>query len=181
MMTPEFTTSWFSDRIPLWQQLWRPWMDRPNVHVLEIGSYEGASALWLIHHVLTGEGSSIMCVDPWQDRDVFDRFNRNTDEYQLSGKCATRTISSAALWDWPARKYDAIYVDGDHSSLAVMRDAVNSWRLLKPNGMLLFDDYEWTDDLGDGPKPAIEAFITMMGERARVTYRGAQVSLRKVR
>jgi hypothetical protein len=43
-----------------------------------------------------------------------------------------------------------------------MNDAVLSWRLLKENGIMIFDDYEWgihTLDEKQKPKTGINAFL----------------------
>jgi len=38
-------------------------------------------------------------------------------------------------------KYNLIYIDGNHEPEAVLEDAVLAWRLLQPNGVMIFDDY----------------------------------------
>lgn len=58
-----FTQDWFSKNIPVWERLFAPLKGRPNLQILEIGSFEGRSACWLLEHVLTGEGAGIDCVD----------------------------------------------------------------------------------------------------------------------
>ncbi len=45
--------------------------------------------------------------------------------------------------------YDVIYVDGDHSYSGVIRDAQASARVLKPGGMLVFNDYILYDKTGN--------------------------------
>lgn len=49
--------------------------------------------------------------------------------------------------DWlcqlPVNAFDFYYVDGSHVAPDVMADAVLGWRLLKPGGIMVFDDYEW--------------------------------------
>ena len=54
--------------------------------------------------------------------------------------------------------YHFIYIDGDHSEKSVWYDAIHSFRLLKINGYIIFDDYIW----GDGeksPHVAIDKFL----------------------
>jgi predicted O-methyltransferase YrrM len=57
--------------------------------------------------------------------------------------------------------YDFIYIDGDHTAKVVAEDAEASWKLLKPSGILAFDDYRWGQDLPPHltPKPAIDEFL----------------------
>jgi predicted O-methyltransferase YrrM len=66
-----------------------------------------------------------------------------------------------------AGKFDFIYIDGDHTSAQVERDAYSAWKLLKDGGILAFDDYLWGQDLPPDttPKPAIDNFLrTHTGE-----------------
>lgn len=39
------------------------------------------------------------------------------------------------------RQFDWIYIDGDHEYEAVKKDIENSWPLLEPSGVMIFDDY----------------------------------------
>jgi predicted O-methyltransferase YrrM len=43
--------------------------------------------------------------------------------------------------------YDVIYIDGSHRAVDVQADASFSWPLLKPSGVLIFDDYLWNMEL----------------------------------
>ena len=36
---------------------------------------------------------------------------------------------------------DLIYIDGSHLAKDVLSDAILSWKLLKPSGVMIFDDY----------------------------------------
>ena len=46
---------------------------------------------------------------------------------------------------WWDRRFDAIWVDGDHTNPVVTIDAVNALRLLRPGGLLAFDDVRLDD------------------------------------
>ena len=39
------------------------------------------------------------------------------------------------------KTFDVIYIDGHHLAEQVYKDAVNSWKFLNTNGLLIFDDY----------------------------------------
>lgn len=59
--------------------------------------------------------------------------------------------------------FDFIYVDGSHSTSDCLFDSVLSFRLLRPGGMMVIDDYLWQVDSGVKyrPKLAIDAFINL--------------------
>lgn len=45
------------------------------------------------------------------------------------------------------RKFDFIYVDGGHKYNVVMSDAENALKMLKPKGVIIFDDYDRVRDV----------------------------------
>lgn len=70
--------------------------------------------------------------------------------------------------------FDFIYVDGSHQAPDVLCDAILSFRLLKTNGVIAFDDYLWAETLPTGvdpircPKPAIDAFTNIYCRKLRI-------------
>lgn len=195
MSAYEFTTDWSANWRDYWPRLFAPYVGKPGLRFLEIGSFEGRSACWLLDNVLTGEGSHLTCVDTWQDLDVFRRHVANLAPFVRTGRCLAermdlgRFVCSRACFDDSVaddvdyRSFDVIYIDGSHLAPDVLSDAVLSWRLLKVGGLLIFDDYHWTpDEPGEqGPRVAIDAFLACMRGRFELVAKGAQVAVRKVR
>lgn len=172
----EFTSDWFSARIPVWERFLLPLAGKP-LHTLEIGSHEGRSALWVLEHVLTHPGSTITCVDPWGDRTVERRFDRNVAASGKSDQLVKRKGHSwRELRDLPPGRFAFVYIDGCHEGLNVLEDAVLSFRLLRPGGLLCFDDYLWQNDRrGHLPREAIDAFLGLYDRQVEVLERGYQV------
>jgi hypothetical protein len=77
--------------------------------------------------------------------------------------------------------YDFIYVDGSHTAPDVLADAVMAWPLLKPNGLMVFDDYLWGEqrDILHRPKLAVDAFVNIYAEQANIVHVGYQKVLQK--
>ena len=77
--------------------------------------------------------------------------------------------------------YDFIYIDGSHIAKDVLTDACMAWPLLKPKGLMVFDDYLWGDprDILHRPKPAIDAFCNLFAEEAEIVHVGYQLVVRK--
>lgn len=189
-----FTKDWASDRETFWRALTAEFVGKPRVRFLEVGSYEGRSACWWLDNVLTGEGSTLTCVDPWEGyadlpdenwADVYKRFRDNTYAHWKARRLGfmqgrLRDANPDYVWG----PFEFIYIDGSHLALDVLDDAVRAWDLLKVGGILLFDDYDWrpaTGDENDCPKLAIDAFLACAGDRAHVLNRHVQVAVRKVR
>ncbi|WP_405054006.1 class I SAM-dependent methyltransferase [Tabrizicola sp.] len=70
--------------------------------------------------------------------------------------------------------FDMVYVDGSHQAPDVLLDALLGFRLLRVGGLLVFDDYLWSEPLAYGvdpvrtPKLAIDAFTTIFCRKIRV-------------
>lgn len=73
--------------------------------------------------------------------------------------------------------YDLIYIDGSHYADDVLVDALNSWRMLRKGGMLIFDDYLWRgySHLSSNPANAINLFLRQKRGQYRLVEVGAQL------
>jgi predicted O-methyltransferase YrrM len=151
-----FTNDWFTHNIPNFEKCMETIPEKKKF--LEIGSYEGMSACWLLANGLD-EGGRITCIDPFYNgmRSVFELNVREaTKKNQIVS--IMQMTSYQALAELIGRKqtYDFIYVDGVHSPLGVLTDASMSWGLLKQGGVMLFDDYQYPLE---PTKVGIDAFL----------------------
>jgi len=137
---------------------------KPNIQVLEIGSWVGASALsWAqglkLHNDVNG---TITCIDAWKP--FFDRATQTADyvqkmEMALSTETAyqlfshnistlpksitcqhLRGQSDNLLPLLNDNTFDVIFIDGDHAYTPVLKDIKNSLRLVKDGGIICGDD-----------------------------------------
>jgi hypothetical protein len=80
------------------------------------------------------------------------------------------------------QQVDWVYVDGDHSYQGVMHDLTQSLRILRPDGIILGDDYAAAPPAEGGFKPevkhAVDAFVTANGLRFKNFY-GTQYKISK--
>jgi cephalosporin hydroxylase len=184
---PVFTNTWFADVRENWQHLLE--QHRPT-KILEIGSFEGASACFLIETLSKTAEVELHCVDSWEGgvehkhggsvesdmSSVEVRFHLNTrfaiESAQHRVSLVThKRLSHLALSELVAERklgyFDLVYVDGSHQAPDVLFDAVASFKLLRVGGILAFDDYLWREELPYGldplrcPKPAIDAFVNL--------------------
>ena len=186
-----FTTTWFDTVQPVWEKF-VPALDATRV--LEVGSYEGASACYLIRKLAAKAALEIHCVDTWAGSVEFEgadidmeavegRFHRNT------ALCIARSVfpvrleihkdrSDACLARLLTEKqkgyFDLVYIDGSHQASDTLSDAVLGFHLLRPGGIMVFDDYLWREG-PDGrnnpaqtPKMAIDAFINCNFHKVRI-------------
>ena len=194
----KFTEDFFSSNIEIWKLNLARFEHLPGLHFLEIGSFEGLSACWLLNNILTHESSTLTCIDTFdfagqgsfaiqhqasETMSIEERFDHNI---QLTGSAnKVRKIvgySRDALRSLPFSEYDFIYIDGSHAAADVLEDTVLSWPLLKKGGLLTFDDYQWEHDpnLLNRPRIAIDAFLAVFKTRYRLIHKGYQVSVEKL-
>lgn len=111
----------------------------------------------------------------------YERFIDNTKNLD-SNKIELYRNNSFDIFPELIKKYleqfDLIYIDGDHRSKFVYIDAINSFRLCKKNGLILFDDYLWNVQ-GDGPKLGIDKFLNEYFGKYDLLIKSNQLLIRK--
>ena len=131
---------------------------------LEIGSYEGNSALYVATNFPT---SNITCVDLWEGVEEykgkdFSIIEKNFD-LNLKGLSNIIKIKSTSDDFFIKNKimYDFIYIDGNHKFDYVLRDCENAWKFLNDGGFLACDDYIWNyyTEIKSNPCFAINKFL----------------------
>ncbi|WP_185155389.1 class I SAM-dependent methyltransferase [Rudanella paleaurantiibacter] len=182
--TFDFTSDWTTYNYSNWEQWFTRYRNAPNLRILEIGSFEGRSAVWFLQNVLTHPTAQLVCVDPmpWPVNPPRPRFMHNIS---LTGKAGQVTLiqerSEIALLQLPPASFDIIYIDGAHEAINVLADGIYSWELLKVGGLMLFDDYLWEPDqpVHARCQGAIDLLLKHFGDRKTVLYTGYQVLIRK--
>lgn len=192
--TYRFTNKWFEGAKAVWNEL------IPQINptrILEIGSYEGASGCYLIEQLACSKEIELHCVDTWEGgiehkeggfveanmSDVETRFHHNLGVAVKGAKHCVQLEVHKGFSDVALAKllvagkggyFDFIYVDGSHQAPDVLFDAILSFKLLRNNGVIAFDDYLWQEKLPYGvdpircPKPAIDAFTNIYCRKVRV-------------
>jgi predicted O-methyltransferase YrrM len=177
-----FTEDWVSGQVEQWRLHFAKFAGRPNIRLLEIGSYEGRSAIWFLENIATHPTSELVCVDSFHDPRCEVRFDHNMKLCRAKGRVDKRRGHSETILPQLERaSFDLIYVDGSHQASAVLLDAMLSWELLKPGGILTLDDYEWEPQLTPERRPqlAIDLFLRSYAGRYDLLYQGYQVAISK--
>ena len=187
-----FSYDWVSQHTKEWEKDLQHLQGRPDVRALEIGCFEGQSACWFLDNVLTEPTSRLTCVDPFavpMATILLRFFEARFDENIAASGAADRVTkligpSQVVVRTLQPAQFDFIYVDGSHKVGDVLQDAVLAWTVLRPGGVVMFDDYGLVDDVSEGlmaraPGRALDAFMTILGSSATLLRRDWQLVLRK--
>jgi predicted O-methyltransferase YrrM len=174
-----FTSDWFSNNIPLWEKELAKYRGKP-IKFLEIGTYEGRSAIWALENILTHPKSKIYCVDTFQEG-TYDTYKKNISRF--GDKVVTLKGKSVDMLKLPSvirQQFDIVYIDSDSHSSQVLEDAVLVFPLIKDGGLLIFDDYTYSKHHDNRcPKQGIDAFLNAYAEYVHVVYTKWQVIVQK--
>jgi predicted O-methyltransferase YrrM len=150
----QFKELWFDMNIAPWCDTFSKIYRRTDpVRILEIGSWEGRSSLFLLTYFKQGQ---LTAVDTWAGSDQYE-YNATSDLRELEARFDHNVSSGAdrltkrkgsSLTVLPQlideqQKFDVIYVDGSHFADDALTDAINSWRLLNQGGVMILDDVMW--------------------------------------
>lgn len=179
----QFTKDYITPYIQYWDKHLHFLKGKPDVHFLEVGTFEGRTALWLLDNILTHPSSSITCVDVFVDEGYEPRFDNNV---RVSGHSRRWTKlkgrSRDILPGLRGNRYDAMYIDGGHTAAEVYDDAVLCWPMLKPGGVVSFDDYEWRlhRPPENRPQQGIDRFMEEYRDEIEILHKAYTIFLRKV-
>jgi len=138
-------SDWFSSGISIFNKFMQN--DKNFVkNILEIGSYEGRSAIFFLNYFNT---SKITCVDTWlgshehvrKMEEIEKNFDNNLKLYE--NKLIKHKTTSDNFFLTNKLLFDLIYIDGLHAYDQVKSDLENAYKFLRPKGYLLIDDYLW--------------------------------------
>lgn len=199
-----FTEDWFiEDGLTVLNNV-----DSSNeLHVLEIGSFEGKSTIWFLDNILQHQKSTITCVDPWldysQNQDSLNSYEKKNNEWKMIERGIKQNFLQNIIESGYSDKvlirqgfsdkilpsliteqkiYDVIFIDGNHTAPYVLMDAIMSWTLLKKGGIIIFDDYTWGLDRPTTlrPKESVDYFMSTFGEYVVELYSNYRKIVKKL-
>jgi predicted O-methyltransferase YrrM len=163
---------------------------KPNLRFLQIGVFTGDASIWLCENILTDRTSWLYDIDTWagsneREHEQID-FDKVFEFYEdrigaLKSTIRLRMTSDDYFAGNNTVRFDFIYIDGDHTSHQVAKDADSAWKLLKHGGIMAFDDYLWGKDITpeSTPRPAIDRFLAKYTGEYELLSQDYQVWIRK--
>jgi len=177
---PIYTTDWSPQVCNTWPTHVLPHLNRQEpIRWLEIGSFEGRSALWTVDHVFVNPASTIVCIDIWdawhiegkvRDFNYESTFDHNTRG--VPGIVKLKGKSSQILPALQPKYFHGCYIDGSHEEEEVLSDARMVLPLLRSGAVMVFDDYARPES--DGVKRAVDRWMVEVGSRVEKIHLGYQ-------
>lgn len=162
--------------------------------VLEVGTYAGVSLAAIADYIPQAkcyaidnwglsheelESCSSIAGEPITMERVKQAFLKNTATRDVtliegdSNKEMHRLVQNGT-------RFDFVYVDGSHTTADTAADLALAWAILKPDGVLAIDDYDWCPShTTDHPKPGIDSFLRRMRGEYDVISAGYRIFLQK--
>jgi hypothetical protein len=186
-----FTKNTFTDRIPSWTKLLNEFKGKPGINYLEIGTFEGRSALWVLENILTHPTSTLTIIDAFEENS-YKTFVSNINLSGEANKFKIMTgLSTHKIRELPFNSIDFAYVDGSGKGIVMFSDLVSAWNLVKVGGLIICSQYSLNAPLrralnlqpdDPGPHEAIDAFVKLYNPYISVlAVDGNQVIFRKKR
>jgi predicted O-methyltransferase YrrM len=157
-----------------------------KLDILQIGVFRGAFTIWLIENILVNNKESFLeDVDTWKGSLEHEQMDTNFIDVEVEydkrvkqhNQVHKNKTTSDNFFLTNSKKYDFIYIDGDHSRDQVTKDANNALHSCRVGGIIAFDDYDWMPEWQskDRPKDAIDLFIEANQSRIKVLHKESQV------
>ena len=187
LITKKTTTDYFSLNAYYWDLIINK--NFKEFSYLEIGSWEGNSALYILKNFKT---KNVVCVDIWdlykdqyqqEHQERFNNFKSNLEEFKERYSFVKNT--SDEFFKNNTKIFDIIYIDGFHEAPQVYKDICNSWHCLNKNGIIICDDYFYGNlkDNKDNNLPAnsINKFILENKKKLKImNVNNTQIFLKKL-
>lgn len=153
---------WFC-HAEFWKHLFAPWREK-EVQLLELGSWKGESAVWLLENLPLAQ---LTCIDTWalertylipesqfhsEERkrvcrcsQLWEIFQANVQEFGSRVRpIRATTAEGLGLLAAEGAKFDFAYIDAGHLKEEVVADYLDVRPLVKVGGLIYFDDYDWS-------------------------------------
>ena len=166
--------------------------ENKKINYLEIGVFYGANIIYYANTYGKHPETKLYCIDPFEDYNEYDEYKNKQNEHyhtflenvnnnNLNDKIILkRGYSNIEILKFDDNFFDFIYIDGNHEPEYVLEDAVLSFRKLKNDGIMIFDDY-CTGGLNT-TKKGIDAFLNSYSNRFKfIGLQFDQIFIRKIK
>lgn len=163
----KFKNFWFLNNIEI-INFFLPKSKDIKFDYLEIGSHEGMSLLNILEQY---KNVYATCIDLWSDAEVEKVFDENFKNFKNLEKIKSDSIIALRKLNDNKREFDYVYIDGLHEGTHVLIDAIQSFKLLKTNGVIIFDDFmQYDKNLLYKSYEGIYCFLKLFKKQIKILY-----------
>lgn len=153
--------------------------------ILEIGSYEGASACYFSDHFLDHPQSTLTCIDPFNLQDTtspiqtttMNTFKSNMNKSKNAHKVTLMNVFSSEYYKSnPSQLFNFIYIDGSHLPSDIIIDFDECFKLLEVGGIMWLDDYACNSEVKD----CIDKLSMKYVNQLSIIHQDYQIAYRKI-
>jgi hypothetical protein len=156
----------------VWALALKSFVGRSAAHGIVVGDRDGRSSAWLLSHVLTDEAARLTCIEAA----AVPVFREVTHPLRHKLRHIDEPCTPVLRDPWfPFGSADFIHLDAAGSARSVLENAVLGFRILKVEGVMVFDVAE------PAPARAVERFVDVYGDHLRIWRQAGHVSIRKRR
>ena len=179
---------WFTMKIPVLKYYLDKCVFPPKINVLEIGSYEGRSAIFFMKYF---NKINLICVDTWlgsgEQDDIKIDYKKIENNFDYNIKRYKNNITkykgtSDDFFKLNINKnFDFVFIDGYHKYETVLSDAQSAFKLLNKGGFILFDDFNWFgyQNIKLNPVYAMNSFIKNHEKNIEIIFACSQLLIKK--
>jgi hypothetical protein len=130
-----FKSFWFLNNFQIFEYFLPKDLNK-KFNYLEIGTYEGLSLLYVLHKYKKTNATGI---------DVINILNKKVKSFKNLRMLKSDSIIALRKLNQKKQRFDYIYVDGFHHGEHTIVDAIESFKLLEYQGIMIFDDFMSVD------------------------------------
>ena len=163
----KFKDFWFLNNVEI-VNYFLPKFKNVKFDYLEIGCHEGMSLLNILDQY---KNVRVTCIDLWSDVAAERVFDENFKNFKNLEKIKSDSIIALRKLSDNNREFDYIYIDGLHEGTHILIDAIQSFKLLKKKGIIIFDDFMQHDkSLLHKSYQGIYFFLKLFKKQLKILY-----------
>ncbi len=140
---------------------------------MEVGSYEGLSLFYVLNKYKKVNAVAI---------DVINVINKKIKNFKNFQFIKSDSIIALRKLGKKNKKFNYIYIDGLHHGEHAIVDAIESFKLLEYNGIMIFDDFMSIDkNLKHQTYEGLYYFLNFFKKELRILYLQNVLVIRKIR
>ena len=156
-----FKSLWFLNNFHIFEYFLPKNLNK-KFNYLEIGTYEGLSLLYVLHKYKKIKATGI---------DIINILNKKVKSFKNLRMLKSDSIIALRKLNQKNQRFDYIYVDGFHHGEHTIVDAIESFKLLKYEGIIIFDDFMAADhELKYQCRTGLYYFLNFFKKEIKILY-----------